>query len=378
MSKSLRAFVAAAALLTTPAGALAQDVGAGEKVFARCRACHMVGEGAVSRAGPHLNGLFGRIAGTLDGFNYSKAMKEAGDGGLVWNEEALTGFLENPRSFLKGTRMAFPGLKKEKELTDLLAYLRTFSEETDKAADGEQSPTEAPGPDEEVAASSADGQVASPKVERGVAATSTVPAHGVLHLGRPATEEEIAAWDIDVRPDGLGLPEGSGTVLEGEPLYTERCASCHGDFGEAIGRWPVLAGGFDTLTRERPVKTVGSYWPYLSTVYDYIRRAMPFGDARSLTDNEVYALTAYVLYLNDIVTDEEFELSRENFTSIGLPNQDGFIDDDRLEEPHYAKGIEPCMKNCKPGKAEITMHATVLDVTPEDGGEEGGPGGSID
>ncbi len=93
---------------------------------------------------------------------------------------------------------------------------------------------------------------------------------------QPATEEEIAGWDIDVRPDGLGLPEGSGSVEDGEMLYEDKCASCHGSFGEAVGRYPVLAGGFDTLTEARPEKTVGSFWPYASTLWDYIHRAMPF------------------------------------------------------------------------------------------------------
>jgi cytochrome c len=104
-----------------------------------------------------------------------------------------------------------------------------------------------------------------------------------LNLGREATPAEVAAWDIDVRPDGQGLPEGSGDVATGEEVFAERCAFCHGDFGEGVDRWPVLAGGQDTLTEERPVKTIGSYWPYLSTVYDYIYRAMPFGEAQSLT-----------------------------------------------------------------------------------------------
>jgi cytochrome c len=161
--------------------------------------------------------------------------------------------------------------------------------------------------------------------------------------------EEVAAWDIDIRPDGQGLPEGSGTVADGEVLYTDNCAMCHGDFGEAVDRWPVLAGGHDTLTDDRPEKTIGSYWPYLSTVYDYVRRAMPFGNARSLSDDEVYAITAYLLYLNDLVDDEEFELSKENFLDIRLPNEENFIADDRAEEAHYAQKSEPCMTDCKPG-----------------------------
>lgn len=196
-------------------------------------------------------------------------------------------------------------------------------------------------------------------------------------LGRIATEAEIAAWDIDVRPDGQGLPEGSGTVADGMEIYDDYCSVCHGDFGEAVGRWPVLAGGYGTLDAERPEKTIGSFWPYLSTVFDYVKRAMPFGNARSLSDDEVYALTAYLLYLNDIVDDEEFELSKDNFTSVKLPNEVNFIDDDRLEEPHYTDKSEPCMKNCMEGEAQITMHAAVLDVTPDDP-DEGGAGGGID
>ena len=104
-------------------------------------------------------------------------------------------------------------------------------------------------------------------------------------LGRTALPEEVKAWNTDVRPDGQGLPEGSGSVEQGEEVFAAQCASCHGDFGEGIDRWPVLVGGQGTLKSENPVKTIGSYWPYLSTVYDYIYRAMPFGNAQSLTDD---------------------------------------------------------------------------------------------
>ncbi|SET30895.1 c-type cytochrome [Oceanicella actignis] len=190
---------------------------------------------------------------------------------------------------------------------------------------------------------------------------------GPLGLGRPATPDEIAAWDIDVRPDGVGLPEGRGGVAEGEELYSDNCAVCHGDFGEAVGRWPVLAGGQGTLTADRPIKTIGSYWPYLSTVYDYVHRAMPFGAAQSLSHDEVYAITAYLLYLNDLV-DEDFVLSRENFLSVRLPNEPNFKDDDRLQTETFVFD-EPCMKDCKPGEPTITMRAAVLDVTPEGDGE---------
>jgi S-disulfanyl-L-cysteine oxidoreductase SoxD len=182
-------------------------------------------------------------------------------------------------------------------------------------------------------------------------------------LGREAHPEEIAAWDIDVRPDGLGLPAGSGSVLDGEDLYIDNCASCHGDFGEGSGRWPVLAGGRGTLTSEDPNKTIGSYWPYLSTVWDYVHRAMPFGYAQSLSADETYAITAYILYLNDIV-DDDFVLTRENFLEVPMPNEANFQDDDRLETEFPLFVRDPCMTDCKE-TVEITARAMVLDVTPE-------------
>ena len=194
---------------------------------------------------------------------------------------------------------------------------------------------------------------------------------GKFNLGRSATEAEIAAWDIDVRPDGKGLPEGKGTVAEGEEIYSEKCASCHGDFGEGIDRWPVLAGGQDSLTSERPVKTIGSYWPFLSTVFDYVNRAMPFGEAQSLEPDEVYAITAYLLNLNDVV-DSEFELSRDNFVKTRLPNEANFIQDTRPDTPVVSEGVEPCMKDCKPGLVKITGTARVLDVTPDEATQQSG------
>lgn len=185
-----------------------------------------------------------------------------------------------------------------------------------------------------------------------------------LGLGRQATAEEIKAWDIDVRPDGQGLPKGQGKVSDGEKIYAEQCAACHGDFGEGVDRWPVLSGGKGTLAGDDPVKTVGSYWPYASTVFDYIRRAMPFGNAQSLTSDQTYALTAYVLYLNEIVDDENFILSDKNFTKIRLPNEKNFTKDVRPDTPLASKR-KPCMKNCKPS-VKIVGRARVLDVTPDD------------
>jgi cytochrome c len=186
-------------------------------------------------------------------------------------------------------------------------------------------------------------------------------------LGRVALPEEIAAWDLDIRPDGTGLPVGSGDVLVGEEVFADKCASCHGDFAEGVDNWPKLAGGADTLDHEDPLKTVGSYWPYLSTTWDYVNRSMPFGDAQSLTTDEVYAIVAYIIYSNDLV-DEEFVLSNETFADFELPNKDGFIIDDRLETEHSKWVGEPCMENCK-ASVEVTMRAMVLDVTPEDTSE---------
>ena len=188
---------------------------------------------------------------------------------------------------------------------------------------------------------------------------------GKWNLGREGHPDEIAAFDRDVRPDGQGLPAGKGSVKEGEPLYLERCASCHGEFGEGAGRWPVLAGGAGTLRKESPEKTVGSFWPYASTAFDYIQRAMPFGNARSLEPNEVYAIVAYLMFMNDVVK-EDFTLSKENFASVKLPNAGGFYDDDREKVEKQFWNPKPCMTNCK-AEVRITGRASVLDVTPEDG-----------
>lgn len=343
------------------------DADAGKKVFNKCKACHAVGDGAKHKVGPELNDVFGRGAGTAEGYKYSKAMIAAGEGGLVWDATTLTEYLIKPKDMIKGTKMAFAGLKKDDDIVNVLAYLKAFSAE--QAAEAEVVAEEKP-------VETAAVEAVEPKAE---ATTMAVEAStGAFGLGRVAMPDEIAAWDIDIRPDGTGLPVGKGTVAQGEPIFTDNCAVCHGDFGEGAGRWPVLAGGQDTLLKDRPVKTIGSYWPYLSTVFDYVRRAMPFGDARSLSDDDVYALTAYMLYLNDVVVDEEFELSNENFSSIRLPNEASFIPDDRASEPHYAKGLEPCMSNCRPGPVQITARAQIIDVTPDGEGDDENAGGGID
>lgn len=182
-------------------------------------------------------------------------------------------------------------------------------------------------------------------------------------LGRAALPEEIAAWDVDVAPDGTGLPVGSGSVEYGEEIFADYCAACHGDFAEGVDNWPKLAGGADTLDHEDPLKTVGSYWPYLSTTWDYVNRSMPFGYAQSLEPDDVYAIVAYILYSNDMV-DDDFVLSNENFLEVEMPNAGGFIVDDREKTEAHFWTDSPCMENCK-DSVEITMRAMVLDVTPE-------------
>jgi cytochrome c len=188
-----------------------------------------------------------------------------------------------------------------------------------------------------------------------------------LGIGRQARPEEIAGWDIDIRPDGEGLPPGKGTVKQGEIIYMQQCAGCHGEFGESAGRWPILAGGTGTLASHDPVKSVGSYWPYASSVMDYIRRSMPFGNAQSLSNDELYAVTAYVFYLNDILKNENFELNAETFKTIKLPNEPNFYDDDREAAENKFRGKPPCMTNCLPGPAAIIGRARLIDVTPEPG-----------
>lgn len=187
---------------------------------------------------------------------------------------------------------------------------------------------------------------------------------GKLGLGREATPQEVAAWDIDVRPDGQGLPKGSGTVAKGEEIFQAQCAACHGEFGEGKDRWPAIAGGLGTLKNDRPDKTVGSFWPYPTTVFDYIRRAMPFGNAQSLSADELYALTAYVLFLSDVTKDPKFELNEKNLASVEMPNAGQFHDDDREKTEKRFWTKQPCMKDCKKA-VEIVGRARVLDVTPE-------------
>ena len=327
-------------------GAYAADVEHGKVVFSQCAGCHMVGDGAQHRFGPSLNALIDQPAGSAGDYDYSAALKQAAGDGLVWTTESLDEFLQAPMQSMPGTKMAYPGLSSETDRADVIAYLATFGAPQETSVEAQETDNGEP-------------------AVRPLASDFEVPSHGVLHLGRTALPEEVTAWDIDIRPDGQGLPQGRGNVTDGTDLYDAQCAACHGVFGEGEGRWPILAGGFDTLTEERPEKTIGSYWPYLSTVYDYVRRAMPFGNARSLSDDDVYAITVYLMYLNDLV-DEDFELSSDNFGEVRLPNEDNFIDDTRAEEPSFVATAEPCMSDCIEGQAAIVQRARILDVTPDE------------
>lgn len=181
---------------------------------------------------------------------------------------------------------------------------------------------------------------------------------GHFEIGDKLTDQVLKGWDIDIRPDGMGLPIGSGSVEQGEIIYDDKCASCHGSFGEGEGRWPALAGGVGSLTDERPTKTVGSYWPYASTLWDYINRAMPFTAPQSLETDEVYALTAYVLNLNDIV-DSSFVLTHENLAQIEMPNKAGFYVDTRPDTANPR-----CMSNCV-DLSQVSIKQAISGITPD-------------
>jgi cytochrome c len=142
-------------------------------------------------------------------------------------------------------------------------------------------------------------------------------------LGIVATPEQVAAWDLSIGPDGAGLPPGSGDARTGAQLYAAQCIACHGPQGSGALN-AKLAGGHGTLASDAPVRTIGSYWPYATTVFDYIRRAMPFTQPLSLSNDEVYALTAYLLYINDII-DENDVMNSATLPAVKMPNRDGFI-----------------------------------------------------
>jgi cytochrome c len=145
------------------------------------------------------------------------------------------------------------------------------------------------------------------------------------HLGRAMTEVELAFWDSSILVDGSNLPPGSGTSSQGAAIYVQKCAACHGPTGaETNTRLTPLIGGRGSLASEQPVKTLGSYWPYPTIVFDYIRRAMPYNAPKTLSNDEVYALTAYLLQANGII-DETTALDRTSLPAVKMPNREGFV-----------------------------------------------------
>src|SRR3954453_4651431 len=179
--------------------------------------------------------------------------------------------------------------------------------------------------------------------------------------GLTATAEQIAGWDIDVRgDDGAGLPPGKGSANRGAEVFADQCAGCHGTFGEGEGRFPKLVGGAGTLRHDRPELTVGSYWPFAPTLWDYINRAMPMPAPHTLSADDVYALTAYILNLNDIVS-SEFVADRESLPKVKMPNRDNFL----WTDPRPDTAAKPCMSACvDPADVRIASSAEGKKLTP--------------
>lgn len=149
----------------------------------------------------------------------------------------------------------------------------------------------------------------------------------VFGFGEEASEEAIAGWDIDIAPDGTGLPPGSGTVEQGREIFARLGAPCHGENGEGTDAAPALVGGHGSLSSDSPVETVGSYWPYATTLWDYIYRAMPATAPQSLTPDEVYAIVAFLLNANDIIPDDAV-MDQDTLPQVIMPNREGFTSPD--------------------------------------------------
>lgn len=196
-------------------------------------------------------------------------------------------------------------------------------------------------------------------IASGAMAVAAEPGH--YGYGKPATPAQIAGWNIDVRgDDGKGLPPGQGNVQHGGDVFADHCAACHGTFGEGEGRFPKLAGGLGSLTADRPDKTVGSYWPFAPTLWDYINRAMPFPSPHSLSADDVYALTAYILNLNNIVPDN-FVADRNSLPKVKMPNRDHFT----WTDPRPDTASKACMTACaNPAGIKIISTAEGKELTP--------------
>jgi S-disulfanyl-L-cysteine oxidoreductase SoxD len=166
-----------------------------------------------------------------------------------------------------------------------------------------------------------------------VGLVDSAPAAERYGLGHTISPQDLEPWDIDVRADGESLPPGQGSVAQGRQVFDGICAACHGEKGEgravpgAVGGFDQLVGGFGTLDKPSPGRTVGSFWPYATTLFDYVRRAMPFNAPQTLTNDQVYAVSAYILYMNKIVG-EDAVLDAKSLPQVKMPNRDGFITED--------------------------------------------------
>jgi len=214
-----------------------------------------------------------------------------------------------------------------------------------------------------------DGAIVRPAIEGDVINHNPIKLKkNQLKYGADATPEQIAGWNVDVRPDGKGLPPGQMTVEQGAEVFANNCASCHGDFGEGAGKNPVLVGGFGTLTHqaltggdEGPEKTLGSYAPYIAPFYWYIKMAMPLPTPKKLTNDEVYGILGYLLQLNEIQVDgKEIEddtvINAEFLKKVNMPNKDGFeYNDLRKYDTHNTR----CMKDCRDMKKWKVMHIAI-------------------
>ncbi|MBO0752565.1 MAG: cytochrome c [Bradyrhizobiaceae bacterium] len=157
-----------------------------------------------------------------------------------------------------------------------------------------------------------------------VALAASAPAQQGPRLGKPISAEDLAPWDISIGPDGAGLPPGSGTVKQGEATFAVKCQGCHNEKGAGTPN-DRLVGGKGSLTGDKPaVKTVGSYWPYATTLFDYIRRAMPLSESKSLTNDEVYGVVAYLLNLNGVIA-EDATMNAQTLPKVTMPNREGFV-----------------------------------------------------
>ena len=144
------------------------------------------------------------------------------------------------------------------------------------------------------------------------------------NLGKVITPEEVAPWDISVSPDGAGLPPGSGTSKQGEAVYASKCLACHGERGAGKPN-DALVGGIGSLAGDKPaMKTVGSFWPYATTIFDYVRRSMPYNESKTLTNDELYAVAAYILQLNGIIGEND-TINAQTLPKVRMPNRDGFV-----------------------------------------------------